>query len=45
MEHHFTQAAYTGKIGEGGDKMEPIVVPRGDVDDFIYREEWTASDR
>lgn len=37
--------AYTGKIGKGGDNMEPINIPRGDVDDLIYREEWTVSDR
>lgn len=33
------------KSAEGGDKMEPVAVPHGDIDDLIYREEWTASDR
>lgn len=38
--------AYTGKICKGGTTMETkLVSPHGDVDDLIYREEWTVSDR
>ena len=36
--------AYAGKICKGGTAMEPEF-SHGDVDDLIYQEEWTASER
>ena len=40
----FPSGAYTGKICKGGTAMEPEF-SHGDVDDLIYQEEWTASER
>ena len=39
------RGAYTGKICEkGGAPMDPEYI-HGDVDDMIYQEEWSASER
>jgi len=38
------RSAYTGKTGKGGASMENTI-PHGDLDDLIYQEEWTASER